>query len=209
MSKALPIQNPFVGRKREQQAYQQLLAQTSPWMLVITGQGGIGKSTLLRYLAEHTPQEITVVTLNFANEALRTDPLKILEDLSWKLAGDCDLQRVDAFDKALAEGRNKLAELSKQMSQVINVGNTASLQDANLTMSGPDPATLREQRRQVRETVTRALYTQVLTFQPAHLVLMLDTCEWLSEPEGPNKENVGAGIAVKRVMSQRRQLSQR
>src|SRR5437660_3506047 len=51
-------------------------------------------------------------------------------------------------------------------------------------MSGPDPATLREQRRQVRETVTRALYTQILTFQPAHLVLMLDTCEWLSEPEG-------------------------
>ena len=101
MSQPLRIQNPFVGRKREQQAYRQLLAQSSPWMLIITGDGGIGKSTLLRYLGENTPQDISVITLNFANEALRTHPLKILEELSWKLAADSDAHRVDAFEKSL------------------------------------------------------------------------------------------------------------
>src|SRR5713226_3161313 len=85
-SQPLQIQAPFVGRKREQQAYRQLLSQTRPWVLIITGQGGNGKSTLLRYLAEQTPQDVPVVTLNFANASLRTDPLKILEELSWKLA---------------------------------------------------------------------------------------------------------------------------
>ncbi|HXX77902.1 MAG TPA: AAA family ATPase [Ktedonobacteraceae bacterium] len=184
MSQPLRIQNPFVGRKREQQAYQQLLAQSAPWMLIITGDGGIGKSTLLRYLAEHTPQDIPVVTLNFAVESLRTDPIKILEELSWKLALDTDAQRVAAFEKSLQEGRDRLSELSKQMSQTVIVGDAGSLKDAQLSMSGADAAAAREQRRQVREMVTKAFYAQMLTFQPAHLVIMLDTCEWLSEPEG-------------------------
>jgi len=165
-SQALPIQAPFVGRKREQQAYQQLLTKATPWALVVTGQGGNGKSTLLRYLAEQTPQDIPVVTLNFANESLRTDPLKILEELSWKLAAYCDAQRVDTFEKTLEEGRTRNSELGRQMGQTI------------------DAATLSEQRRQVRGTVARALYAQLLTFQPARLVIMLDTYEWLTEPEG-------------------------
>ena len=130
MSQPLQIQNPFVGRKREQNSYQQLLAQTTPWLLVITGEGGIGKSTLLCYLAEHTPQDIAVVTLNFANEALRTDSLKILEELSWKLAADCDGRNVGAFEKSLQEGRDRLSKLSRQMSQTVIVGDAGSLKDA-------------------------------------------------------------------------------
>lgn len=184
MSQPLRLQNPFVGREREQQAYRQMLAQTIPWMLSITGDGGIGKSALLRHLAENTPQDITVVALNFANEALRTDPLKILEELSWRLAADCDSVKVDAFEKSLQEGRDRLSELSRQMSQTVIVGDAASLKDAQLSMSGVDGAAAREQRRQVREMVTKALYTQALTFQSTRLVIMLDTCEWLSEPEG-------------------------
>jgi hypothetical protein len=184
MSQPLRIQNPFVGRKREQQAYRQLLTKSTPWMLIITGDGGIGKSTLLRYLVEQTPQEISVVTLNFAIESLRTDPLKILEELSWKLAPDTDAQRVATFEKSLQEGRTRLAELCRQMSQTVIVGDAGSLKDAQLSMSGVDAETTNEQRRQVREMVTKAFYAQTLTFLPAHLVIMLDTCEWLYEPEG-------------------------
>ena len=50
-------------------------------------------------------------------------------------------------------------------------------------MSGVDGAAMQGQRRQVRETVTKAFYAQALTFQSARLVIILDTCEWLSEPE--------------------------
>ena len=183
-SQPLFIQNPFVGRKQEQKVYQHLLAQSHPWVLLITGQGGNGKSTLLRHLAEQTPQEIPVVTLNFANNELRTDPLKVLEELSWKLASFCEKRRVSAFDKALREGRDRLTELSKQMNQFINVGNEASLQGAQLDMHSTDAAAMRQQRQQVRDNVTKALYEQTLTYIPARLVLMFDTCEWLSEPEG-------------------------
>ena len=70
------------------------------------------------------------------------------------------------------------------MSQTVIVGDAGSLKDAQLSMSGVDGATAREQRRQVREMVTKALYVQALTFQSTRLVIMLDTCEWLSEPEG-------------------------
>jgi|GEM_PF-6748663 len=74
MSQALPLLNPFVGRQREQKAYRQMLAQSSPWVLVITGQGGMGKSALLRHLKEHTPPEIRVALLQFADSELRSDP---------------------------------------------------------------------------------------------------------------------------------------
>ncbi len=70
------------------------------------------------------------------------------------------------------------------MSQTVIVGDAGSLKDAQLSMSGVDGAAAREQRRQVREMVTKALYVQALTFQSTRLVIMLDTCEWLSEPEG-------------------------
>src|SRR5260370_20648556 len=63
MSQAPPIQDPFVGREIEQQRYQQFLTKVSPWVMNIIGQGGIGKSTLLRHLSELTPPEALVGSL--------------------------------------------------------------------------------------------------------------------------------------------------
>lgn len=83
----------------------------------------------------------------------------------------------------LHEGRDRLSELSRQMSQTVIVGDAGNLKDAQINMSGVDGAAMREQRRQVREMVTKAFYAQALTFQSTRLVIMLDTCEWLSEPE--------------------------
>ncbi len=180
---SLHFQTLFVGREQEQQLYQNFLTGEMPWILVVTGQAGSGKSALLHYLAQHTPAAIRIVTLNFAYEALRIDPLNILEELSWKLAADCDTQRASIFEKTLQEGRNRLLELSRQMTQTVIVGDAGSLKDAQLSMSGVDSATMRVQRRQVREMVTSALYAQLVTFQPVRLVVLLDTCEWLSEPE--------------------------
>src|SRR5437660_1027200 len=109
MTQPLPLLSPFVGREREQDIYRLLLAQDTPWVFVVTGQGGIGKSALLRHLAAQTPQDISVVTLNFANDRLRIDILNILAELSGHLAPDCDEQRSAAFEQALSEGRDKLA----------------------------------------------------------------------------------------------------
>jgi tetratricopeptide (TPR) repeat protein len=184
MTRPLPLLNPFVGREHEQGIYRQVLAHDTPWVFVVTGQGGIGKSALLRHLKEQTPREMPVVLLNFANDRLRIDVLNILEELSGQLAPDCDERRSNAFEQALADGRDKLARLAQQMSQNVIVGDAASLQGATLSMGGYSAEALREQRRQVREMVTSAFYHQLSTFRPARLVLMLDTCEWLSEGEG-------------------------
>ena len=50
MTQAPPLLTPFVGREREQDLYRQFLTWTTPWVMVITGKPGIGKSTLLQRL---------------------------------------------------------------------------------------------------------------------------------------------------------------
>jgi hypothetical protein len=204
-SQPLFIQPPFVGRQHEQKAYRQLLTSSSPWLYIITGQGGNGKSTLLRQFAEQTPADRIVLTLNFAIESLRTDSLHILEALAEQFAPFCDAQCYELFEKALIEGRNRLSELSRQMSQTILVGNDASLQGASLTMSGADTTLMREQRHQIRAIVTRAFYALINTLDRS-VVLLLDTCEWLSELEG---QEVGQWVMDELLSHIRDRLQQR
>src|SRR6266487_2780441 len=166
----------FVGREREQDVYKKFLARETPWVLIITGLGGIGKTTLLRRLTEYTLSESTlfktgVVTLDFANEELRNDPLKLLDKLTADSATYCDLQQIDSeFKETLQQNFDQLAQLNMERAQT---GVSES----------EDPA-LREIRHQMRELATEAFYTQINTFRLNRLVIMLDTCEWLNEPEG-------------------------
>ncbi len=166
----------FVGREREIDVYKKFLARETPWVLIITGLGGIGKTTLLHRLAEYTSSEATllktgVVTLDFANEELRNDPLKLLDKLTTDTAPYCDLQQIDSeFKNELLESLDQLAQLSKERAQT--------------GTSDPEDLALREIRHQMRELATEAFYLQIKTFKLDRLVMMLDTCEWLSEPEG-------------------------
>ena len=166
----------FVGRARELEVYTKFLARETPWVFIITGLGGIGKTTLLRRLAEYTLSESPlfktgVVTLDFANEDLRNDPLKLLDKLTTDTAPYCDLEQIDGdFKEVLQQNIDQLAQLSLEKSQT---GVSES----------EDPA-LREIRHQLRELATEAFYTQIKTFRLNQLVMMLDTCEWLNEPEG-------------------------
>jgi len=166
----------FVGREREIDVYKKFLARETPWVLIITGLGGIGKTTLLHRLAEYTSSEATllktgVVTLDFANEELRNDPLKLLDKLTTDTAPYCDLQQIDSeFKNELLESLDQLAQLSKERAQT--------------GTSDPEDLALREIRHQMRELATEAFYLQIKTFTLERLVVMLDTCEWLSEPEG-------------------------
>src|SRR5579864_3538035 len=171
MSEAL-----FVGRERETNLYKQFLARKTPWVLIITGLGGIGKTTLLHRLADYTLTEPTlsktgVVTLDFADEELRNDPIKLLDKLTKDTAAYCDVQQIDIeFKNDLQQNFDQLAQLSKERIQT-------GVSEAE------DPA-LREIRRQMRQLATEAFYTQIKTFTLDRLVVMLDTCEWLNEPEG-------------------------
>ena len=173
----------FVGREREQQLYHKFLAKKTSWVLIITGQGGIGKSTLLHHLAEQTPHDIPVVTLDFADEALRTDPLNILERVASCVKPFCDKQQTQVFKQTLRDCHRELAALHKEAQRAIRVSERASWPGVSLRAS-INTVAVREVHLQVREQVTEAFYQQVDTFRPAHLVIMLDTFEWLSEPQG-------------------------
>ena len=166
----------FVGREREQNVYKKFLAKETPWVLIITGLGGIGKTTLLRRLTEYTLSEsmlfkTSVVTLDFANEELRNDPLRLLGKLTTDTASFCDLQQIDVdFKEVLQQNIDQLAQLSMERAQT--------------GVSEADDPALREIRHQMRELVTEAFYKQIKTFRLNQLIIMLDTCEWLNEPEG-------------------------
>ena len=179
----------FVGREREQQHYQELLGRESPWVLVITGQGGNGKSTLLRRLREQTPKNTPVVLLDFASDALCVDALAVLERVADQLESYCNKQSSLAFKQALQQGREELSA-NKHMNETIIAREDAMVQGNQLTMS----AAINEQHRQVRELVRMALFTLVDTLRPMGLVIMLDTCERLYEAERLVMSEVGSWI---------------
>ena len=183
MTQPLILTPPFVGREREVRVYREMLVHGSLWVMIVTGQGGLGKSALLRHLSDLTPPETVVAKLNFAAPGLRVDALTILQELSGQIESECDPAIIASFQQSLREGREKLSQLEKQMSQSIVVGDSASLQGASLNM-GVNAEAMRQQRGQVREMVTAAFYTQLATFRPARLALLFDTCEWISEGDG-------------------------
>jgi len=81
------------------------------------------------------------------------------------------LQQIDTeFKHELLESLDQLAQISKERAQT--------------GRSDSEDVALREIRHQMRELATEAFYLQIKTFTLERLVMMLDACEWLSEPEG-------------------------
>src|SRR5579885_1815078 len=128
MSLAPPFLTPFVGREQEKQLYQQLLTQSTPWVLLITGQGGIGKSRLLACFADETPPDGAILTLNFARDELRIDPLTVLEELLPQAEPFVDARQMQSAKQVLADGRSKLAHPVGNLTQEIHLAAGASFQ---------------------------------------------------------------------------------
>jgi hypothetical protein len=172
---------PFVGRERELALYRRFLASDSPWVLVITGQGGIGKSTLLRHFADRigVSEGSLVITLDFA---MHLDPLAVLDEISWQVEGWANAEQVQMFRQAIADARGKLAQPVGDIRQEVHLAENASLQGQGMQMN-ISAATL-ELRREIRRQVTQALYTLASALSCGQMILLLDTGEWLGEREG-------------------------
>ena len=174
----------FVGRESEQDLYRAFLNRDTPWVLVITGLGGIGKSALLHTLAKSPPEDTCVVTIDFADTLLRTDPSTVLGQFVEQMAPCYNLPPGDESGDNLKEYLHQLAQLSAKRTQENTDNNGARMQDAQFNTRKPEDVVLREIHHQMRELATEAFYEQIEMFTLKQLVIMLDTCEWLNEPEG-------------------------
>ena len=183
----------FVGRTGEQELYQEFLSRETPWVMVITGLVGCGKSRLLHRLSEQPLSNCLVVELDFTAETLQTDPLTLLRDLADLVKDSCSNPReFGEFRDTLERGRRKLLQRKSsritQINQRISLGKDATLKDAKLNIGAAEDISRQDIHydiyHHVREMVTEAFYALIDTFELDQLVIMLDTCEWLSEPAG-------------------------
>lgn len=190
----------FVGRTNELQRYQQFLSREKPWILLIRGLGGSGKSTLLSECEKQTPQGTCVVRLDFAQQSLREDYLTFLENISQQIEPYCDAQRTVEFQQSIARGRYEIGKRVAgektflDLDQEINVTN-GELHGASLSANIGETG-IQETRRQMREMARAALYNQIRTFRMKHLVIMLDTCEWLNEETAETEAARWAGTEL-------------
>ena len=188
-------QDIFVGREDEQEQYRDFLSGEGAWMLLITGLGGIGKSSLLRRLAEQTPFDTCVVILNFAEQIhLRTDPLKLLDVLALLLQPYTDAQHYNMFLESIREDHSRFEHYQTQVQQRAQGSNLTQTKRASgtTTISMPDETSVflqqvhqaaQEIQRQMWALATDAFFMQLDTLKLSRSVFMFDTCELLNEPE--------------------------
>src|SRR5690242_9133796 len=91
----------FNGRDEQIIAYRNFLSQSSPWLLLLTGMPGCGKSFFLKRMRELLLNTALMLSLDFADTSLQTDPLALLSELSWQCAQQCDTSSVEAFHAEL------------------------------------------------------------------------------------------------------------
>jgi tetratricopeptide (TPR) repeat protein len=171
---------PFVGRKEHRAAYQQMLRGAGPWLLVITGQGGNGKSRLLRQLQAETPDGIQTGLLDFANEYLRTQVLQVAEEVADCLQPLADAASFQAFRQAVQDGRRRITQMQISISQEVRGEQAAHLQQISQSISVG--GAVNELRKQVERLVTDALLDLARAARGRPVALLLDTCEWFHEP---------------------------
>lgn len=201
----------FVGRQRELQRYQEFLAREIPWVLIIRGLGGSGKSTFLSELEKQKLPDTCIVMLDFAQKTLREDYLKFLEEVSRQVAPYCEPERIVEFKQSIIDGRTIIASRAAgnnttigEINQGITAGTSTAIHDADLKIEVGE-AQIQEARRQVRETAREKLYAQMRTFSLKRLVIRLDTCEWLNEETAEAEAARWAGTELMKGLRSRMQ----
>ncbi len=179
--------NLFIGRTNELQRYQRFLTEENPWVMIIRGLGGSGKSTFLSELAKLAPADACLVSLDFAQPTLREDDLTFLENFSQQVESYCDPERTVELRKSIAKGRSEIGKRVAggntrigEIKQGITAESDAEVHEAGLTIELGETS-IQETRRQMREVAREKFFAQMKTFRMKRLVVMLDTCEWLNE----------------------------
>src|SRR6266568_6986872 len=173
----------FVGRKTEQDLYAKLLSENTPWVLMITGLGGIGKSTLLNTLYTNTPSEICIVTFDFADRSLRTESAAFIRRLATETYRRCNIQQNGETTNNFQNYIQQLAILSTKPSLQISESESVT-EEIRSNQNELDERTSHEIYYQLRGLVTESFYDQLEILPLKQLVFLLDTCELLTEPEG-------------------------
>ncbi len=179
----------FVGREYERQMYTSFLAQETPWLLLITGVLGSGKSALLNQLKDQTEQQkIPVILLDFAQLWLRTDILTILERLAAQLQPYSDTSQ---FLQVLERSRQSSSKSDKKISRMFLEAEQADREQLQWISQARDAY---RDKDCAEEDAVEAFYHLVEAPQLKRLVMMLDTSEWLYEPGDRNVSRVGKWI---------------
>jgi ABC-type branched-subunit amino acid transport system substrate-binding protein len=166
----------FVGRENEQKQFLAFLKQQTEWVFLVVGMAGQGKSRLLDRLAGEISSDVQVIKLDFANRAL-LDPLKILEEVSWRTQEHCGHQKTEIFISRLQDVRKQLLQ------QKLDVLNYLCNQNQAQGLDPDIQKRWQEEEWKQQQKVLEAFYAQLSTYHGKRPVFMFDTCEWLNEPE--------------------------
>ena len=187
-------QLPFLGREQELREYLAFLEGETPRVLVVIGMEGCGKSSLLAYLKKHTPPDICTIKLDFAEPSLQTDPLKILHKIAQGINTYCNAQANGVIDNLIRKARiNIMENIPRIFIQKLEAGSYATVEAAKLELKASELAL--ETSKQALESVSSELYHQINTqmrkARRNRLVVMFDSCEWLSSAQDEQRRIVG------------------
>jgi tetratricopeptide (TPR) repeat protein len=173
----------FVGRESERRAYHLFLTlEDGPWLLLISGQSGNGKSSLLQQLKAETASPFQARLLDFNATQLQGNILHLAAEISQALRPITPASDFQEFWQEYKQGRDRLTQMPSTLSQQVHAEAGASVQHVPLSINVND--TMNQVRREVADQITLALLQLASTAQATPIVLLLDTCERLEEPAG-------------------------
>lgn len=183
----------FIGRDQELQEYTRFLRKDSPWIWIFTALERSGKTELLKQMEKKT-RDIPVIRLDFAGEQSqynqspgKREPINAVEYLKTfadKVKKNCDSENFEYFEKEFKETyKNSTDDFRENIITFIQNFHadekaTVSGNSANITM---DPFKQMQEKTE-RTRMTSAFFKLMESFKPNHLVIQLDSCEWLMEP---------------------------
>lgn len=101
----------MIERSEAFSEFESFLQHRTKWVLFVTGLDGIGKSRFLEQMITNCSVNNRIalsLTINFADETLRQDPLSVLELISNNTANYCNRDTVEKFRQSLSDMRREV-----------------------------------------------------------------------------------------------------
>src|SRR5579885_2362045 len=180
----------FIGRDEQIAAYRNFLSQSSPWLLLLTGMPGCGKSFFLKRTRELFSNTTLTLSLDFADTSLQADPLALLSELSWQCAQQSDTSMVEVFHTELEKSRRRLIQQYTRLVEDAADHFQQSSENATITESLLSDKNTEDAETAIIEPVLQALLAQLATLPAGtNLTVIFDTCEWIIAPQSQHVGN--------------------